>query len=247
MLRFGRSRHAASGDASGAPFAGAGAAGPSAGERRVAVDSDDPSRPVVRQAADVLRSGGVVVLPTDTVYGIAQSVKACPEGARRLFQIKRRPPEKSIAWLVDDAFALRKYGAQVPGYAMGLAEVFWPGGLTIVVRAGDAVPAPFRGPGDTVALRMPNCQLDLRVIERLGCPIATTSANTSGLPAPDSYAALEERIREQADLVLDDGVTHSLVASTVVVCTAGEPRVVRTGSVEPEMIARIAGSVVVEG
>jgi tRNA threonylcarbamoyl adenosine modification protein (Sua5/YciO/YrdC/YwlC family) len=215
-------------------------------ERRIAVDWDNPSRKVIHEAADVLRQGGVVVLPTDTVYGIAQSVKACPEGPERLFQIKQRPANKPIAWLVGRPSALSVFGAHVPAYAFELAEIFWPGALTIVVHASDAVPAAFRGPDDTVALRMPNMQLDIEIIKKLGSPIATTSANTSGMPAPDSCAHVEPRIRSAADLVLDDGTEHSLVASTVVVCTENIPRIVRQGSVSTGFIAKITGSVVLD-
>lgn len=194
------------------------------------VDWEAPQPSVVSRAADALRSGGVAVLPTDTVYGVSQSVLASPGGAHALFSIKRRPPEKAIPWLVADASDLDEYGIDVPGYAHALAARFWPGGLTLVVEASSRVPNGYRGPEGTIALRMPASPPVIAIVRELGCPLATTSANTSGMPAPDSFSRLEPRIIEESDIALDDGRVHSLASSTIVVCTGQAPLIVRHGA-----------------
>ncbi len=197
---------------------------------------DEPEDAVVQRTAAVLAAGGVAILPTDTVYGIAQAVGANPDGARRLFQIKRRDPRKAVAWLVAGPEALDEYGVDVPAYARRLARAFWPGGLTLVVRASDRVPQAYRGPQGTIALRVPAAPVVVRLARRLATPLATTSANTSGQPAPASYAQLEPRVRDEADIVLDDGVTHAVEASTVVVCTGDAPLVTRVGTIAARLI-----------
>lgn len=206
----------------------------------VRVDAQSPSPASLAAAREALEAGGVVVLPTDTVYGVAQAVCACPDGARALFELKRRPPEKAIPWLVDDVLALDVYGCDVPAYAHRLARAFWPGGMTLVVRASDAVPAAYLGAGATIALREPDAPVVRELARSLGCALATTSANTSGLPSPRSFEELEERIVAGAALTLDGGAVPVGVASTIVDCTAPEPRIVRHGAVPDADVMRVA-------
>ncbi len=213
---------------------------PSSPRNYLQLDWDRPQPAAVGRVADVLSLGGVAVLPTDTVYGIAQSVAANPLGARRLYEIKRRDPGKAIAWLIGGTDALLDYGADVPAYAMRLAHAFWPGGLTLVVKAAPCVPAVFRGPNDTIALRVPAAPIVRAVARELGCALVATSANISGEPAPASYAQLDPRVRDAADIVLDDGLTHSPTPSTVVVCTGPAPLVTRVGIIPTADVVRVA-------
>lgn len=204
------------------------------------VDQSHPSGPSLQSVGAVLARSGVAVFPTDTVYGIAQAVEANPEGARALFAIKRRDPSKAIPWLVADEAALDEYGLEVPSYARALAREFWPGGLTLVVSASPAVPAPFRGPGETVALRMPDSPLVCALAREAGSPLATTSANTSGLPAPTSFAEVERRIIDESDVAVDGGSTRIGLSSTVVICTGPHPTIARHGAVSDEDVMRVA-------
>lgn len=207
----------------------------------VAVDPRVPQADVMARAADALRAGRVVVLPTDTVYGVAQSVAACPCGAAGLFALKRRPPEKAIPWLVAGADALDAYGSDVPAYARALARAFWPGGLTLVVRAAASVPPVYLGAGGTIALREPDAPVVRGLSRALGCALATTSANTSGLPSPRSASELEARIVSGADLTLDGGPTPGGVASTIVDCTGPVPAILRAGAVAASDVFAAAG------
>lgn len=204
------------------------------------VDPDNPSDEVINHAAAVLIDGGTVVFPTETVYGIgakADSVFGCQE----LFDIKIRDRSKPIPWLVEDASALDTYGLDVPEYAYKLAEKYWPGALTLVVKASDAVGKDFRAPDGTIALRSPNSTIPLRLIKLVGAPLITSSANTHGLPAPASFEEIEPRIVAAADMVLDAGETVHGKASTVVVCTGPEPVIWRDEAIPAaEILALLA-------
>lgn len=192
--------------------------------------------PVVEEVAGVLGAGGVAVFPTDTVYGIAQAVSANPAGPERVFSIKRRPTGKVVPWLVARMEDLDRYAADVPAYARRLAEALWPGGLTLVVSASPEVPAAYRASDGTVALRMPDCPFALAVLRAAGCALATTSANTSGLPAPVSYGQVEARIVAEADVAVDGGETRCALASTVVSCVGARPRIERLGALSAERV-----------
>lgn len=190
----------------------------------------------VAAVADVLGRGGVAVLPTDTVYGISQAVRPNPQGPERVFFIKRRPAGKVVPWIVPSLESLGVYGADVPGFAWALARSFWPGGLTLVVRASKAVPAAYRAADGTVALRVPASPFIRRVASSLGCALATTSANTSGQPAPVRFEDIERRILEESDIAVDGGPCAAGLASTIVSCLGEAPVVTRHGALSDDTV-----------
>lgn len=147
------------------------------------------------EATDCLDRGEAVVLPTDTVYGVGVAVEAAP-GPQRLFEAKHRPADKPVAWLVASPDDLERYGAAVPAYARRLAEAFWPGALTLVVRASAAVPRAFQSQAGTIGLRMPASPEALALIRAAGCPLAVTSANPSGALAPVCFEDLDPALVE---------------------------------------------------
>jgi len=203
------------------------------------IDPENPSAEVINLAATVLREGGIIVFPTETVYGIGASASSC-FGPQEIIDIKMRPANKPLPWLVEDDLALDKYGVDVPEYAHTIAKAFWPGPVTIVVKAADIVAPEFRDDRGTVALRCPDHELVQELIRASGAAIITTSANTSGLPAAGSFEELEERIIAASDLTLDGGETPHRLASTVVDCTGPEPVVTRTGPISAEDVAAVA-------
>lgn len=213
----------------------------------------------LEEATRALAVGNAVIFPTDTVFGLGVSVSAAP-GPQLLYDLKRRDAGKPVAWLVEGPEALDVYGRDVPVYARRLAETFWPGGLTLVVRASDAVPAAFQSPAGTIGLRMPASEAALGLIRAAGCPLAVTSANLSGAAdtarAEDLDRALVART---AGLYLPGGVAAAGIASgcaeatpsasarfaagdrlvpppasgtasTVLDCTGEAPRVLRAGA-----------------
>lgn len=203
------------------------------------IDPEKPSADVINLAATVLRDGGVLVFPTETVYGIGAAAHSC-FGPHEIFDIKVRPLEKPLPWLVEDDDALDRYGVDVPEYAYRLAEAFWPGALTLVVKASDAVGVDFRADDGTVGLRAPDHEVVMELIQASGGPIIATSANTSGHPSPGDFAEVEERIIAAADVALDGGETEHRTPSTVVDCTADEPVVIRPGAIPEERIMAAA-------
>ena len=145
------------------------------------IDQEKPSAEAINLAAAVLRDGGIVVFPTETVYGIGASSASC-FGPQEIIDIKARPKNKPLPWLVEDDDALDVYGVDVPEYAHSVARKFWPGAVTIVVKAKDIVAPEFRDDRGTVALRCPDHEVVMELIQASGGPIITTSANTSGKP-----------------------------------------------------------------
>lgn len=185
----------------------------------------------LQEAVAALEGGRAAVFPTETVYGLGVSVAAV-EGPDVLFELKGRPRTKPIAWLVGSASDLEVYGRDVPAYARALADAFWPGPLTLIVRASDAVPPAFCSEVGTIGLRMPDSADALALVRALGSPLATTSANLAGAPAPASAAELDPALTERVGaVVLGSEPARVGVASTVLDCTGARPLFVREGSV----------------
>ena len=187
------------------------------------------------EAIDVLRAGGIVALPTDTVYGLAVALGA-PSAITRLFAAKQRPLDRAIALLVADlaqAEALGVFGL----VARELAAAHWPGGLTLVVPQQPTahVPADMTAETATVGLRMPAHPTPQALAAAVG-PLPTTSANRSGEPELRDAAAIEAALGDAVDLILDGGPARGGPASTVVDCTSPRPRVLRVGAIPLDAI-----------
>lgn len=184
----------------------------------------------VERAAAELKAGRAVVFPTDTVYGLGVAVEcaSCPD---IIYDIKERDHRKPIAWLVGSVDDLDRYGKVVPESVKALARTFWPGALTIIVKAGDDVPLSFRSAEDTIGLRMPANDTALALIRRVGCPIATSSANLAGAPSPRSFDQIDPELRRRVRVILNDAMSKSGVASTVVDCSTGYAQVLREGAI----------------
>lgn len=196
----------------------------------ITVDQSAPDEGALARAAAVLSSGGVVVLPTDSVYGIACAATPGNPAHRRIFEVKRRPADMTLPWFVADPGDLDRYGSDVPAWARSLAGRHWPGALTLVVRASARVGEEYRAPTGTIALRVPDSPLCRELVRRVG-PLAQTSANTHGQAAATSGLAVERSIVGAVDLTLDAGPAPVGVASTIVDCTQDAPRVLREGAV----------------
>ena len=189
-------------------------------------------------AIDALRAGGIVALPTDTVYGIAVALRT-PGGLERLFAVKRRPPDRGIMLLLDATAQATTLG--VMGLAgSALAAACWPGGLTIIVpqRPDVALPAVLTGGARTIGLRLPDHDAPRALAAALG-PLPVTSANVSGLPEARDATEILEQLGDAVDLILDGGQANGGPASTVVDCTGERPRVLRAGAVSLERVIAI--------
>ena len=169
----------------------------------------------LEEATRALAVGNAVIFPTDTVFGLGVSVSAAA-GPQLLYDLKHRDAGKPVAWLVEGPEALDVYGRDVPAYARRLAETFWPGGLTLVVRASDAVPAAFQSPAGTIGLRMPASEAALGLIRAAGCPLAVTSANLSGAADTARAEDLDRALvaRTAGVYLSDDSLSHSAATGT---------------------------------
>lgn len=190
----------------------------------------------LHKAVASLRRGEAVMFPTDTVYGLGAAVDFA-EGPGMLYDLKERDRGKPIAWLVGDPDDLDRYGEDVSASVRALARRFWPGPLTLVVKAAERVPDSFRSAAGTIGLRMPDDATALALIEAVGCPLATTSANRSGNRAPRSFDELDPALVKRVFVVADLGDSKtSGLASTVLDCTGDAPLVVRQGAIALEDI-----------
>jgi L-threonylcarbamoyladenylate synthase len=202
------------------------------GARRLADDAEGR-----QQAVAILRGGGVVALPTDTVYGIAVAL-ATPGGIERLFDVKERPPDKAIMVLVDDLSQVTEL-VDLPA-AAGALKSLWPGGLTLVLPLRPAAPLPraLTAGTATLGVRIPDHPVPRQLAGAVG-PLPTTSANRSGRPdarsADDVVASLGDRI----DAVVDGGRSPGGVPSTVLDCTTLTVRLLRLGAIPPDRIAAL--------
>lgn len=200
------------------------------------VDQENPNPEVINLAATVLRDGGIIVFPTETVYGLG-ALADSKFGPHEIFEIKVRPSELPIPLLVETEDALDTWGTDVPECAHKLAKEFWPGALTIVVKASDRVPRDFVAPDGTIGLRAPKHEVVMELIQAAGGPIFATSANTHGNPAPGAFDDVEQRIIAHADVSLDGGETEHQMASTVVRCTSEGTVVLREGAISADQVA----------
>lgn len=192
-----------------------------------------------KRVAEILKRGGLVALPTETVYGLA-AVGTDAEAVAEIYRAKGRPPEKPISLLVGgiDAFDLCE---DVPEMAYKLAEKFWPGPLTIVLKRGVRVPDIVAAGGETVGLRCPRHPVTLGIIKEVGVPLAAPSANLSGEASPKSAADVCRALGGRIDAVVDGGVCDLGIESTIISLVGPRPRILRQGGLSADDIRAVIG------
>jgi L-threonylcarbamoyladenylate synthase len=199
--------------------------------------ADEPDN--IKQAVRLLRAGGVVAFPTDTVYGLGAH-GFIASAIEELYVLKRREREKAIALLIAGLDDLRAVAAEVPAVAWRLAEQFWPGPLTLVLPKASAVLDVLTASGQSVAVRMPAHEMALRLIRSLDAPLAATSANLSGEPEAVTARQVEAVFGDQLRVILDGGRCPGGVASTVVDVTVSPVLIRRRGPVADEVAALLS-------
>lgn len=197
--------------------------------RVITVDPVAPTRATLRAAADTLRAGGVVALPTETFYGLAAA--ALDAGSvRRIFELKGRPESKPLLVLIDSV-AMAESVARVTPAARDLMTRYWPGALTLVLPALPTVPSVVTAGTGTLGVRLSPHPIARGLVELLGEPVTAPSANPNGLAPPTSAAGVVAYFPEGIDLVLDGGATPGGEPSTILDLTAESPRLLRQGAV----------------
>src|SRR5579884_2054969 len=184
----------------------------------------------IDRAAGALSAGELVILPTDTVYGVSAAL-SCPGAVENIFIAKGRPPEKPIALLVDRIEDVESVAATLPEAAKTLMERFWPGGLTLILPRQPTVPDVVAAGGPTIAVRMPDHPIPRALVRRLGEPLPTTSANRSGRPSPTDAMQAFSELGDKVAIVLDAGPAPGGIESTVMDPTTDPPIVYREGAI----------------
>lgn len=204
------------------------------------VDPAHPDTDALDEAAAVLRSGGLVAFPTETVYGLGAD--AMSEAAvRRVYAAKGRPGDNPLIVHVESLAAASKVAAWIPPLARELAEQWWPGPLTLVLEADPGVPTATTGGLATVALRVPDHPVALALLQSAGLPVAAPSANRSGRPSPTTAQHVMDDLGDAVDVILDGGDCGVGVESTVVDARGETPIVLREGAVTREQLGLTAG------
>jgi len=202
------------------------------------INSEDPEASLIRYAADQIRSGQVLGMPTDTFYGLA----ADPFNLRaveRVYEIKSRSRHKPLSLLIADVDQARELAKPLPEEFFALAKKFWPGPLTVIVKAGSRLPLKVTANTGNVALRVPNAKIPLEVVRAAAIPITATSANLSGESECTTAAAVKEQLGVRVPIIVDGGTSPRETASTIIDLTDDEKRwtILREGAIPSEEIS----------
>ena len=203
--------------------------------RRVFVDPDAPQRDAIEEAAKWILAGGLVALPTDTLYGLAADPFSTAAVAR-VFAAKGRAAERALPLIAADAAQVATHLGRLSATAELLAARFWPGPLTLILAAPRGLAADVTGGLGTVGVRVPDHGVARAICAACERPVTATSANVSGEPASSDPAEVERTLGDRIDLLIDAGPTPGGAASTIVDATGAEPRLVRAGAIPWEEI-----------
>ncbi|MFX1562617.1 MAG: L-threonylcarbamoyladenylate synthase [Promethearchaeota archaeon] len=199
--------------------------------RQLHVNPEKPDSKVIGEAAAVIRRGGLIILPTDTAYGLAGN-PLDKKVVKRILAAKKRSKKLGIPVLAANIIDVKEI-CILSNIAKALATSFWPGGLTLILSAQRAFPDGVIGPNNTIAVRIPNHPIALQVIRETGFVVTGTSANRSNEPSPRTAENAIAQVGEKVDLVLDSGPTYHSADSTIINCTIDPPQLIRTGVVDP--------------
>ena len=199
----------------------------------------------IETAAAILREGGLVGIPTETVYGLGAS-GLNPDAVRRIFEAKGRPQDNPLILHIPDETWLERYCRNIPPAAYTLAEKFWPGPLTMILRRRENVPNAVTAGLDSVGVRCPDHPVTLAIIRAAGVPVAAPSGNLSGRPSPTCAAHMAEDMDGRIDAIVDGGPCGVGVESTIVDLTTSIPRLLRPGGLPLESLEEVLGEVAVD-
>lgn len=204
------------------------------------VDPLNPDLEKIARAVGVLRRGGLVAFPTETVYGLGADAYN-PKAVKKIFEAKGRPPDNPLILHISSLNMLFDVAMDFDRPVIDILKILWPGPFTVILKRRDIVPGEATADLPFVAVRMPAHPVALALIERLGRPVAAPSANRSGRPSPTAAEHVIEDLGDSVDMVIDGGETFLGVESTIVDLTRDPPVLLRPGPVDPEYLERIIG------
>ncbi|WP_022770746.1 L-threonylcarbamoyladenylate synthase [Butyrivibrio sp. NC2007] len=206
---------------------------------------DAAAKEILKKAGDIIKEGGLVAFPTETVYGLGGDALN-PESSKKIYAAKGRPSDNPLIVHVATMEDVEAIVDEVPEAAYKLAEAYWPGPLTMIMNKNEKVPHETTGGLDTVAIRMPNNEIALELIRQSGGYIAAPSANTSGRPSPTLARYCVEDLSGKIEMIIDGGQVGIGLESTIVDLTSEEPMILRPGYITQDMLKEVLGEVTID-
>ncbi len=209
------------------------------------IDPEHPDPEIIRRAGDIIRTGGLVAFPTETVYGLGGDALSADSSAA-IYAAKGRPSDNPLIVHISDISSLKRIATDIPEAAYELARVYWPGPLTMILHKSDAVPRATTGGLDTVAVRYPSDPVAQAFITAAGGYVAAPSANLSGKPSPTSGRYVIQDMDGRIDMILCGDDSRIGLESTIVDLTEDKPVILRPGYVTLDMLRRILPDTVID-
>ena len=194
-----------------------------------------PASPTIDEAVAILRQGGLVAIPTETVYGLAADARN-PQAIQRIFALKGRPADHPLIVHIADAKQLPDWAIDIPDLAYRLADAFWPGPLTLILNKHPDVPDAVTGGQDSIGLRCPANDLSLELLRAFGSGLAAPSANRFGRISPTAAGHVRDEFGDKAPLILDGGICAVGIESTIVDLSRSPARIQREGHIRREQL-----------
>lgn len=207
--------------------------------------NNENSESIIRDAGEILKNGGLVAFPTETVYGLGADARN-EDAARKTYEAKGRPSDNPLIVHIAQMEALEGIVRTIPPKAYLLADKYWPGPLTMIFEKNEGIPYGTTGGLETVAVRMPDHGLAQAIIMAGGGYISAPSANSSGRPSPTSADHVEQDLSGKIDMIVDGGEVEIGVESTIVDMTVEPPMILRPGAITKEMLETVMGDVVID-
>ncbi len=213
--------------------------------RLIKISTENPEAELVEEAARVLKEGGLVAFPTETVYGLGGN-GLNSEACKKIYFAKGRPSDNPLILHISQISELRPIVREIPQGAQKLMDAFWPGPLTMIFPKSDIVPLTTTGGLDTVAVRFPSHPVAIAIIRASGLPIAGPSANSSGKPSPTRASHVVFDLSGKIDMIVDGGAAEWGLESTIVDVTGEVPIILRPGAITKEMMEAVVDKVLID-
>jgi L-threonylcarbamoyladenylate synthase len=206
------------------------------------INPKNPEKDKIKLAAEVLRQGGLVAFPTDTVYGLGADATN-EKSVKQIFKVKKRPLVKALPILIAAKKDLGKYTSGNSRKIKKIIDKYWPGPLTIILEKKKNIPSTVTAGKKTIGIRVPNHPIALALIRALGRPLATTSANISDKPSPTTVRGVKKYLNKKIDMILDSGKTKFGQESTVLDYTTSPPTLLRSGAIKAKTLEKLINKI----
>ncbi len=208
----------------------------------IKIDRKNISKESFKEAGDIINAGGLVAFPTETVYGLGGNALD-PEASKKIYAAKGRPSDNPLIVHIADAKDIEKLAVDIPDLAWKLADRFWPGPMTMILKKADIVPKTTTGGLDTVAIRLPSDEIARTLIRESGCFIAAPSANSSGRPSPTKAEHVIEDLSGKIEMVIDGGSCDIGLESSIIDLSGDKPLILRPGFITREDFESVVANV----